>query len=322
MKIAFVHDWDVDYEQEFTWKDGLAAAIKDLATRHKVKFFVCADSTGRTGIIPHAYFPIFVSDDIKKDVAEFKPDVIICWGDCTRPNAKSLSELGIPMALCFAGGDVQGETNRYFDHFFVESQVYYDRLEVMGKSVSRAFGTNTEIFKPIKQAKLFDAVFPATYCEWKRHSLFAEAVKGLKTATAGWKYPDHEQWCYTIFDNQDNLTLPHISAESLSQLYGASRVCVVTSRSDGGSQRTVLEAMAMNLPVITMTDSDKTSEYVKDCGIGAVVDPDPKKIREAIEYWKDKQVNTRDFIIAKYSEFTYAKALEEGIKKICGKIYG
>lgn len=312
-KIAIIHDWDVVWEQEYTWRDGLCAAVKELSKRHDVKFFVA----GPDNIIPHPYFPIYVSSNIKKDVEEFKPDVILMWGDCTRPNAEPLSQLGIPMALCFAGGNPMGHTARYFDHFFVESAVYYDEFKSKGFSVSTAFGTNTEIFKPIPdQTKSFDAIFPATFCTWKRHPLFAEAVTGLKSCSVGWMYPVQENFCWKACEKAGSLVLPHVSAETLARLYASSKTCVITSRSDGGSQRTVLEAMAMNIPVICCSDSNKTSEYVRECGQGAVVEPKAEAIRLAIEEWKDKKVNTRDYIMEKWSEYVYADNLEAGLLKL------
>ena len=310
-RLAVVHDWPVDYEQEYTWRDGLCAAIKELINRdHEIKFWV----EGEKGKINHPYFPICVSNDIAKEVKEFNPDVILCWGDLTRPNAPKLHKLGIPMALCFAGGDTLQVNLPYFEHIFVESQVYFDRFTVQGKSVSVAFGTNTELFKPISQTKIFDVIFPATYCEWKRHKLFAQATEGLKTVTAGYKYYTHEQYCYELFNKSANLTLPHVSAETLNQLYTASKVCLITSTAQGGSQRTVLEAIACNIPVITMSDSDKTSEYLRDSGLGKIVEPDPEAIREAINYYlANPVIDSRNYILKKWSHLTYADNLEKGL---------
>ena len=314
MKIAFIHDWEVDWRQEFDWRDGLAAAVRILADRHELKFWVC----GSPAAIPHPYFPIHVSNNIPTEVEAFNPDVILMWGDCTRPNAEPLSKLGIPMALCFAGGDTQGHTNQYFDHFFVESQTYLDSFEVQGKSVSRAFGTNTALFEPLNAPKHFDALFPATYCTWKRHRLFNAATKGLRAATAGYMIPGgQEAWCYEETMKSGAMVLPHVSAEALRYLFAASKTCVITSRSDGGSQRTVLEAMSMNIPVIVMRDSDKTSEYVREGG-GYIVMPEAHVIHETIEAVKDVPVNTRDYIVSKYSETHYADALEAGLKNRCG----
>jgi len=312
MKIAFIWDWDIVPSQTITWKDGLAAAIKILSQKHEVKIF----TMGKTEhVFPHDYFPIHVTNDILKSITEFSPDKILIWGDTTRPAAARLAPLGIPMALCFAGGHQDGEAVPYIEHFFVESQVYYDSFKVKGRSVSTAFGTNTELFKPLPaQHKLFDAIFPATFALWKRHKLFAEATKGLTACAVGYMYDTHEQECWQVCEQAGNLVLPHCSPEALQRLYAASKCVVIASRSDGGSQRTVLEAMAMNIPVIVCSDSDKTTEYVREGG-GFVVPPEPEAIKNMIPIAGNGTINTRDYILNKWSEYHYAEELEKWLSK-------
>lgn len=309
MRIAFLHDWPIEWGQEYTWRDGLAAAIKILSQRHEVKFW----AQGKKQILPHPYFPIYVSDDIVAEVREFNPDKIIIWGDTTRPHAREFAPLNKPMALCFAGGHMDGDATNYIDHYFVESEVYKGRFEAQGKSVSTAFGTNTELFKPIpEQQKIFDALFPATFALWKRHNLFAEATRDLKACAVGYIYETHEQECWQVCEKAGNLVLPHVSAEALRHLYAASKCVVIPSRSDGGSQRTVLEAMAMDIPVIATGDSDKTTEYVREGG-GQIVGANAEEIRQAI--LNAKPINTRDYILSKWSEHKYAEALEQWLLK-------
>ena len=271
---------------------------------------------GQDYTLYHPYFPIKVSTNIKRDVALFKPDVILMWGDCTRPNAEPVRELGIPMALCFAGGSPEGETQRFFDHFFVESQSYKERFELLGCSVSTAFGTNTELFTPLPaQQKIFDVCFPATYAGWKRHHIYAEATKDLRSVTAGYIISPDDSIIGWV-QQTGSLALPHVDPQVLRYLYAASKTCCITSLWTGGSQRTVLEAMAMNVPVIAMKDSDKTSEYVYEAGQGLVVDPDPEKIHQAILELREERVNTREFVLEKWSEYKYADALERGLKQL------
>lgn len=320
MRIAFVWDWENDLFQMATWRDGLAAAIRILSKRHDLKFFTCGKAPF---VFPHDYFDIHVvpeGDAMVAAVADHKPDVILMWGDATRPNAAPLKTLGLPMALCFAGGNPFGPTWHLFDHIFVESQSYLFRYQERGIKVSTAFGTNTELFTPVPdQQKQFDVIFPATYANWKRHHLLAAACKGMRVVTSGFMYQDHEQWCWQAGQKAGFLTLPHVSAETMRYLYAASKVCVIPSETVGGSQRTVLEAMAMNVPLVVMSDSDKTSEYVNDCGIGESVLPVPEEIRAATYRALDQRPNTREYVMRKWSETCYADALEEGLVSIMPK---
>lgn len=323
MRISVVHDWVPDLLQELTWKDGLSRAVKSLIERgYEIRF--CTLGSSRF-TLAHAYFPVevFPSEDaLVADVKEYTPDVILCWADLTRPCARPLSLLGIPMALCFAGGDTAGTTGQYFDLIFIESEAYRSRLEVRGHDVITAFGTNTELYTPVKLRKHFDVAFPATYCDWKRHRLFSDATEGFRAVAAGFMYDVQERDCYEYPQEHGVLTFPHMSAEALKYLYAASKTCVITSRADGGSQRTVLEAMAMNVPVIVMSDSDKTSEYILDAqregyDVGAVVDPNPQDIHRAVDEWRERGSNAREYILKHWSHEVYADDLERGLKSLC-----
>jgi glycosyltransferase involved in cell wall biosynthesis len=312
MRIAFCWDWPPVLSQVSTWEDGLAAAIKHLGTKHEVQIFMPAKSYATT--IEHPYFDIMTCESVTADVADFDPDVILIWGDTTRPNAAPLFKLGKPMALCFAGGNPLGETYPLFDHIFVESQVYkevYDKEEV---SCSIAFGTNTDLFRPVEQNKAFDTIFPATFAAWKRHSLYAQATQGLKSVAVGYMYDNHEQECWQECLRLGVTVLPHASAQVLHRLYAASKVCVVTSSSAGGSQRTVLEAMAMNLPLV-VTDSDKY-DYITDEVFR--VEPEAEAIRGTVKALLDgeRTTNTREHVLKNWSHICYADKLEEELLKL------
>lgn len=313
MKIAFIWDWEPEYYQTITWEDGLAAALKVLIDRGHNVTIICAGRYDET--IKHSYFDIEVTDNIKAYVGALKPDAILHWADTTRPNAAPTAELGIPMALCFAGGEANGGTAQYFQHIFVESEVYKPQFLRRGIPVSTAFGTNTELFKPTEQTKAFDTIFPATFATWKRHELYAQATNGLRSLACGYMYTDHEQECWQVCLDNGVAILPHISAQALHYLYAASKVCVISSRSDGGSQRTVLEAMAMNIPLV-VCDSDKF-DYAE--GLSFKAEPLIPEIRKKIDEALESECNTREYVLQNWSEYNYADALEKGLLSICQK---
>jgi len=311
MRIAFVWDWNLVYSQASTWQDGLAAALKELQNRgHDVQVMMPCNE-GEDRIVDSPLHEILVTSGIPQSVEHYHPDVILCWGDMTRPNALPLAELGIPMAICFAGGEVNGENRDLFDWIFVESGAYAKKLDYAGRTnFSIAFGTNTDLFTPIEQNKVFDTIFPATFAAWKRHGLYAQAVEGLRSLAVGYMYHDHETECWQDCLKHGVTIMPHVSAENLKYLYAASSVCLITSDSSGGSQRTLLEAMAMNLPVV-VTDSDKF-----DFGnILYRADPTPESIRGYVKALLDgpQSTNTRDFILQNWSHVKYADSLEEGL---------
>lgn len=312
MRIAFLWDWEFVQSQTPTWQDGLAAALNELRNRgHEVQVYM----PGEDFYVQTPLHEIIISSDVTQAIEYYKPDVILHWADMTRPNALKLAELGIPMAVCFSGGNVNGENRDLFDWIFVESGVYAEQLDVAGKTnFSIAFGTNTDLFQPIiEQPKVFDALMVGTFALWKRHELFAQAVKGLSAAAFGYMYTEHERECWEVCLKNGIPVFPHTSPEVLRYVYAASKVCVVPSRSDGGSQRTVLEAMAMNIPVV-VTDSDKF-----DFG-GHIyrAEPTVESIRGYVNALLDGQqtVNTRDYILARWSHKIYATELEAGLESI------
>jgi len=176
----------------------------------------------------------------------------------------------------------------------------------------------------MEQKRVFDVCFPATFAAWKRHDVFARATKGFSSACIGYMYPDHEQWCWQVVQKAGSLTVPHMAASGLRHVMAASGVCLIPSQNNGGSQRTVLEAMAMNVPVIVMEDSHKTSEYVRKAEamgyvVGKIVPPQEHLIKQAIEECLAMKANGRDYVKQNWSEYHYASAIESGLKSICQK---
>lgn len=316
LRIAFVWDWPPVQSQVIGWEDGLAAALRELKRRgHDVLVFMPDE---RSYTIFHPYFQIDVATDLAPWIVLNKPDVILMWGDATRPNAEPLSKLGIPMALCFAGGEPFGPTAPRFHHIFVESRYYLQRyLDNGWNNVSVAFGCNTELFTPIpEQPKIFDTIFPATFAHWKRHGIYAEAVKGLKSLAVGMIQPnDIDSGSWQDTRRKGTMILPHVTADVLHHLYAASKVCVVTSGSDGGSQRTVLEALSMNIPLV-ITDSNKFDMAWGHC---YEAEPTPESVRGHVMALLDgtPDCDTRGFVLDNWSQIQYADALEKGLTSIC-----
>ena len=317
IKLAFVWDWEVPAIQCLTWKDGLAKAIQILSKEWEVKCY----SIGKDTIFYHDYFPIIlkpIPELLAQEILKEKPDAILVFGDFTRPTIPLLANRGIPMACCLAGGTFRNYVD-CFDLIFVESEVYKNQLEAEGKRVIKAFGTNTELFKPIKQPKIWDAINSSTFALWKRHELFAKAMEGYKTFCFGWMYHNHETECWKIPQEKGVMIAPHIPMEVIPYLLNASYTSLITSDSTGGSQRSVLEAISCGIPPIVMTDSDKTTEYIRESGFGKTVNPTIVEIREAVDFFKKNPPNPEvghKFIIENYSEYIYAKKLQNGILSI------
>jgi len=309
MKLSVICDWEAPLIQTITRGDGFIKALEILKKEWDVKLYRLGKECSIPLPVPVIQKP--TPERIAQAVLADKPDIILFFRDFTSKTTQFLQGKGIPMAICLTGGTFRQNIDAY-DLVFVESKVYEDEFKALGKRVIRAFGIDTDLFKPIKQPKIWDAIFPATFANWKRHSIFAETM-GNKGVACGWMYPDHEQENWQICQEKGTMILPHLSHKAVAYLMNAAKTCVITSDSTGGSQRTVLEAMACNIPVIVASDSDKTTEYIRDCGIGETINPDPNSIRKAIERLKDKEVNSREWVIKNYSAQVYADKLKQGL---------
>lgn len=101
-----------------------------------------------------------------------------------------------------------------------------------------------------------------------------------------------------------------IPTSLIAKLYNMSRVVCITAWH--GSERTTLEAMASNVPLVITKDNElacslTTDEVVK-------VDPTPDAIRKGIEMALGSTVHTREHILKYYSHEIYAKKILEVIE--------
>lgn len=300
MRIAFV--WQGFSGRYGHWKDGLWAAMQIIGREHEVKYFDTIE-------LPLLFI--------------FRPDRVLYWeAPCTfagkdRDNYWSVQDLKYKKALLFAGGEVRAEWCEGFDLFFVESAVNEEDFERIGKPWKRAFGVNTEIMRPQKQGKAFDAVFQATCASWKRHWLLAEALRE-RAAIAG-RYQESDPIGFMRARDAGSVVFPELSPEGVAALLNASHTMVNCSDVWGGGQRATLEAMACGIPVIAMSDSPKNREYVEESGFGAVCEPSAQAIRDAVESCKEQKLDHGRglaYIHSKWTETHYARAILEGLESL------
>lgn len=314
MRLGVVNHWYDKKSAIYFNKDGFLKMLQVLRDRDgwEIRFFKKHE---RTFDWSHDCVELSFSPDPVGNLLRWKPDAVLVFADFASDSLRELEGKGVPIAQCYTGG--RFDTYAHVpDIVFTESKSYIDWMKSKGvKKVVQAFGTNTELFKPMKMPKFWDGFFPATGAAWKRHNLFAEALKD-KGLVCGWWQPHEPQCLQTCIDNGTGI-LHHQMPESIVYLYNMAHTVVITSSDVGGSQRSVLEAMACNRPVIVMADSTMTSEYVMEAGEGMIVEPNVPDIQKAVAEMKGKEVNTRDWIMKNYSEFIYADKVKEGILSIC-----
>lgn len=292
LRIAIIWYFDKAKWVEPYWRDGHKAAFDILKKDHEVDFFLGTD------------FEI-----------EDKYDFMLLWDSSHSGFIPKLKDYKAKKGLCLTTDlGINIENLRNFDVIFAEAEPVYQAIRNEGIRCIKAFGTDIHFYNDEEKyrTKQFPAFYPATFSPWKRQALFAEAL-GSDGVCLGTMQPDGVEIYEKCLQKGVRTLVGYVPAEIVREFYRMSKVVVVTAWE--GSGRTVLEALAMNIPIIVTRDNHKAVSYLREAGHGALVDPDPKAIQAA--YWQlvNKKVNSRDFVIKNYSGEVFAKQLLKGMEK-------
>jgi len=284
-KIAVVWPWKLSKWAKPLVRDGLIAAIDDIiAKEHEVTWYLGGDEP--------------------KD----KYDWIFVWGVSSVEFNFKLDKYHAKKGL-FCAGHAEDIVNlKKFDVVFVESPAILDHLRPHCWKTVLAFGTDTDFFKPIDIPKHIDALYPATWSAWKRQQLFGLAVKERGLAF-GVMQVDGSKYYDTCLRNGTASLAGLMPTCLMPILYNSARTVVLTSWH--GSERTALEAMACNVPVVITEDNVLTASLVPD-EFGVKCSPEPIEIRKAFKKALKMKINSRDYILDGWSHRDYAdKILKE-----------
>lgn len=269
--------------------DGLHGALKLIGQKHQVDWFLQGDEP----------------DD--------SYDWIMPWGVGSIPFNNTIEKFKAKKALICAGHPQDTANMEKFDAVFVESPAVYKELAPFCKRIEIAFGTDTDFFHPKQdEDEMFDVFYPATFSDnWKRQELFAQAAKGLRAMACGVIQPDGVNGYRSCIDNDVYVMAGLIPTQIISELYRMSKVCVITSWH--GSERSALEALASNIPLVLTRDNTLTASLVE--GKAIIVDPNPISIRQGIDIALRKtEFNARDWVLSNYSHHKYAEKILEVIE--------
>jgi len=292
MKIAIIWYWDRAKWIEPYWRDGHRAAFELLQKKHDVDWFLGTD---------------FELEDVY--------DFILLWDSSNSGFIPKLKDYKARKGLCLTTDLGINIPNLHaFDVVFAEAESVCQLVRNDGIRVIKAFGVDSNFFNDDQThiTKYIPAFYPATFSPWKRQDLFAEAVRD-NGVCLGTIQPDGVEIYRKCLELGTRTIVGYVPAEIVRELYRMSRAVVVTAWE--GSGRTILEAMAMNIPVIVTKDNHKAASYLREAKAGEIVEPDVKAIQDT--YWKivNKKVNTRDFVLKNYSGEVFAKKLLEGIEQ-------
>jgi hypothetical protein len=286
MKICFLVDLPKGLWQ---WDDGLREALRLLES----KYDICYHLDGNLG--------------------SHIPDIVFAWGGTLAKTYKEGLAYKGKKALFFAGGPRNPELFTGYDIVFFENDLH--TYEVRGKGINclTAFGTNTRIFKPMHQPKLFDCVYPGAFGLWKRKDLYARATREFRSFTFG-NIQEHEPECWQVCVDNGIAVSADLPQDRVPYIMNMSRTVVLLPVPDIGGQRTILEAMACKIPVIIPNDAPLLVEYAAHGGM--VVEPTEEAIAFAIRWPVDMTEMAYQYIMENRTERHYAATIEEGLKRI------
>lgn len=288
MKICFC----VELPNWESWDDGLRGAMRIIEMNNSV----------------HYHLDGKISDHCK-------PDVVLVWGGTLSQPYLRGKMLTYPKILLFAGGPREPEYFTSYNLTCFENDVHTIEGQARGIQCMTAFGTNTKVFKPIVQPKVFDAVYPAAFGLWKRKDLFAASVKGLKALTFG-NIQYQEMQCWNVCQENGVAVSPPLPQATVPYFMAMGKSIVVLPVPEIGCQRTVLEAMAMKLPVIVPSDAPLVTEFARHGGI--IVEPKAESINYAIRHaakMADVEAAYK-YVTTEKSEVTYANRLKVALKRV------
>jgi len=290
-KIAFI--WELANAKEIFphWKDGYRAALEIIKRDHDLDWFLG----------PYEAL----------EVPENRYDVLMYWGSSADKFHQKMVSRPERKLWLYPGGPIDLDLAANYDVVFTEDKRYETQLKTSGTRIIRVTGTNTKLFKPdIHQEKLYGALYPATFSRWKRQDLFAQAI-GKEGICVGTIQPDGLEYVAECIKRGVDTVIAYLPAELLAKLYTMSQVVVLPIVH--GSQRTLLEALAMNIPVVVSNQFKPTQDMAEEIGGARIVNLDVNEIREAYLRSKGKKINTRPYVIHHYGEKQFARKLLKGI---------
>lgn len=269
MKIAFIWYFDKASQVYDNWRDGLRAAIEILGKKHKVSWFL----------------------DKNLPDPEDKYDFYIVWDDSNTDSINHLPK-DAKKGLCLTTDPTNFQNLRKFDVVYCESEPVYDQVRREGIRAIRAFGTDTDFFKPSKVEKDIKYLCVGCFSPWKRQRDIAYLGKDLYCV--GGFEPDGLEDYQAVVNAGATVEIGYFPVEHIRDLYRrAERVIVPAVH---GSERTVLESFSMNiLPEVTNLKNVRAKSYID-------------------EFKKSNCVTPREFVEKNYSAWQYAADLERGME--------
>lgn len=252
--IGFVYD----LPETYLWRDGLSKALEVLEQDYTIIRHNLSLSTE----LPQA-------------------DLLIGWGSFASSVDLALSKLDCLKALCIAGNYHPPETALKYEVLFYETSWYRPQIDFHPKIV-KAFGVNTDIFRPVKSELLFNYIGAGCLALWKRWDKMIEKP-GVKIVIGDYQVnnPAESGEIAKNLVANNVIVSNQLNPELLNYYVNCAKYAFVPAMVIGGGERFVWEAKACGKHVEIMPDNPKLQELV-DSPVKDYIHY-AKKLKEGIE---------------------------------------
>ena len=294
LRICFLWFFDKAPQVYDNWRDGLRSAIELIGKKHKVNWV------------------------IGKEYPEDVYDVILFWDDSNSAFFDKIDDYHCKKGL-FLTTDPQNFDNlRKLDVVYCESQPVYDAVRAQGIHAVKAFGTDTDFFRPsnckctchegylstnqpsgdhlgecyknCNGKKDIEYFYPATFSPWKRQSELAPL--GDKLLCVGTVQPDGISELQKCLRTGVKVEEGYFPAEKILGYYQRSKKVLIPAIH--GSERTVLESMACEIKPEVNKENVRAYSYIKEL--------------------EESGLEPREFVVKNYSHKKYAEDILRGLE--------
>ncbi len=266
MNIAIIWYWENASKIYPDWRDGLRAALEEINKEHKVTYY------------------------FDKKIPKDEYDAYIIWGDSTCEAIELIRDYKGKKGIFLTTDPVFIENLRGLDAIYCESEPVYQEVRNNGMRAIKAFGTDTDFFKPKDVEKTIDFFYPATFSPWKMQSEIAYLGKQL--LCVGTVQPDGNKELFECVKNGVRVEEGYFPVERILKYYQRSKNVIIPAIH--GSERTVLEAMSCGIkPQVLHRENKKTYSYIQEL--------------------EDSGLEPREFVLKNYSHIKYAENIMKGL---------
>lgn len=269
MKIAFVWYFDKSSDIYDNWRDGLRGALDEIGKHHQLSVYL-----GKSTPDPDKHY-----------------DFILLWDDSNSPFFEQIDNFKCRKGLCLTTNPHNLENLKKVDVVYTESSVVHDEVRRAGIRAIRAFGTDTDFFRPSQVKKDIKYFYPATFSPWKRQSEIA--YLGSDLLCVGTIQPDGDYEYQSCIANGVKTEIGYFPARKIRNYYQRTQNMIIPAVH--GSERTVLEAMASGIVPEVTHPIENAKTY------------------SLVEEQRDSGLSPREFVEKFYSHKVYAEALMKGI---------